>query len=562
MLFLAAVLIGKTTLIGTLFIIVKIVEFVYWMCEPAINFVLDTITFILTCMFWPFMMGYELWKRKENLKYRAKLTVKESCQIPLEVKLDQMINIMTALLQGNATGKEALLPGSTNILLEDWPRQVFSMRNTSGQHVGFGFFSVVKGKWTAWTAGHVLKETIGGSMWTPKGAKKLEKDLKIFAVGSFDYVGFEVPSTFAADLGCMKMVIGRTPSVNSTVSVLGYIGDKMTKCVGVVYGYGENMRFKHTCSTLQGFCGSPLIIGEKNVVGIHIEYSCMGYNLATSMDLAVVGKEMDDYSDNKYLYNEFGDLVTTTKSVWYMDGDGMEIGIGNKNFNIAHNVEETRYKMLKTIGDMSSWAETYEDEDEDVEDLKRFFANMDKKRRKEFLTKFKESSSEGLKDQKKENLPKPTEALNSSPIGTGNSARADKRKRQRESRKRSSTTQKVISVTEESLANGNKVEVHTVTPQTTNDTSTPLSKGGAGPKGTVMLSGQVWPLTPEDTAKGSSLPQKTGERLSKPSAKVVNIQKLVSRLGIKEDLAYDKLTKKELNSFLKCLEKSRISAAQ
>nr|UHS71526.1 MAG: putative ORF2 polyprotein [Barnaviridae sp.] len=292
--------VGRSIIRSILFFYVNTVIGIVWcfykVIEPLVMCFWGGVCIILCTLFYPFVVGYALWRRWQVQGLLMPITPAPVVETSERVLLERIL----AALNGGRY-KESMQSGSPVIPLDVWPSHLISIRNLAGAHVGFGFWTIIKGKHALVSAAHVFAEVaLGGSLHANGVSLKLE-DFKILVRSSMDVCALEIPATYGSQLKVRKMKIARTPMFGKSVSVYGFIEGIISRTIGVVSGPDSGaFKYKHTASTLPGHCGSPLIIGENQVVGIHIESDAMGFNYALSLDFLVVTQEADNYTDGKY----------------------------------------------------------------------------------------------------------------------------------------------------------------------------------------------------------------------------------------------------------------------
>jgi len=395
--------------------------------------------------------------------------------------------------------KESMVVGSPVIGLDQWPREVCALKNAQGRHVGFGSFVVLKGKWCVLTAAHVLKECRGGSLWTPSGQFSILDTSRLVLRSSMDVVAFEVNNDVASKLGCKKMKMARTPAAGSVISLHGYVDGKLVLTKGNVTGLAGKMKFKHSSSTLPGFCGSPVITGDSTIVGIHIESDGLGYNYALSLDFVLVNQESEQA--DRHLFGQFEEMDETDldyEREWFdFDQHEADLYASRKHWKAVERQEEVEAQNWRTVADMDGWADDL-DELEDIEETRRW--NISSRKQKE-KADFGKGSGE-----------KPTTSTTTtSGCGTTGPTKAQRKRLRKKSQKDASGT---LANSDVGLA---EAEKETTDRALKKSSATPPSKGGDGQRETGAQ--QLGPSGSMDATVGSGKnPQRQkGKQSSKPS---------------------------------------------
>nr|UHS71730.1 MAG: putative ORF2 polyprotein [Barnaviridae sp.] len=507
--------------------------------------------FIYWLVFWPVEVVMSL---KERFAMEGKMMPIGSDKVPVETLESKLDAILNSLRRGSIL--ESMQAGSAVLPQDTWPYQVCSIRNSSGGHIGFGFFTVLKGKWVCVTCRHVLAQAPGGSMWTPKRNIAIG-DAKIIFGSSMDVIGFAVDPNTAASLGCKKMEIKQTPSNGRSVSIFGYLNGEIVRTLGNISGPTDKaLKFVHSCSTTKGFCGSPLILGDKNVVGIHRETTHLGVNMGFSFDLLLSTLERsDEYDDDKHLYGQFDedDLDWENEDEhWYLDGEGFKVNVGRRRYRAAKlasvlDLDVTVGKYRSYSSTNALW-DTYTGEDDipSLQDLKRDWG------------------LESGKGKEKENSkPSLIQGLTVSPSSTAGTLTSDKKERKREKRRlarKRKALKKVPTVTSNSLESSEGLPVvdfkDTDRLMELTGSPTPNSTIGDGQVGMAKQPGQALVSTPASSkGKEKSLATPKGNRqLTRSVVKVLNIRRLERQLGSLESAVTDAGQKEKLNSLVKCLK--------
>lgn len=429
-----------------------------------------------------------------------------------ELSEKEMLRRIMVSLEVTKRVKEAMVPGSPVIGLDEWPQQVCALRNKAGQHIGFGSFIVVNGKWVCLTAGHVLQECLGGIMWTPKSTVMISSTSRVIIRGSLDVVGFEVSNVVAAALGCKKMKLARTPAMGSVISLHGYVNGKMSLTKGNVSGLGGVFKFKHTASTLPGFCGSPVIVGENKIVGIHIESDGMGFNYGLSLDLFVRNKEADTYAEDKWLFGQFEELETDEEDDSYWYGYDEEEGIvqmGNKKYRVyddenpfVEGIKDYLHERNERAQGLATWA--WEKEEDEMNEIRKFLRTKESGKASDF------PGGSGDAPQ----------TSSQTTLGSGTTGSKKKNKKKTKKPKTSSS----------SSANS---EVQTVATEETQEdpkpkstVSTPPSKDGDGLNSTQRQRESASGSTQGTSEKDKDQQSKSGTSSSKRSWKLKSTQEL------------------------------------
>nr|AQM32772.1 serine protease [Mushroom bacilliform virus] len=220
-------------------------------------------------------------------------TVASCVSESIESKLDRIL----MALGRKGTVLEAAQPGSDFVECEQWPNGLVAIRRHDGRIVGMGFLVVLNGKWRLVTAAHVARECKRGIMLSAGIDSKTVtfQDLDVVLQTQVDACIMNVPAGTAASLGVRKVVINRTPSESKVVRAYGYNSGKFCMSEGLVGTTSANMGFRHGCSTLRGWSGTP-IYRDNKVVGIHSRCNGIYENFGLSLDL-LVGRLESEESD-------------------------------------------------------------------------------------------------------------------------------------------------------------------------------------------------------------------------------------------------------------------------
>jgi hypothetical protein len=394
--------------------------------------------------------------------------------------------------------------------MDTWPGQVVSLLTKEEKHCGFGFFTVIKGRWCVVTASHVLKRCKEGYLYTPKAQLALKGDLAFQYTG--DIVGVWAKESWANILGCKKLEIDFTPSTGSVVKTYGYVNGRMQQSEGNISGIDRALKFKHTSSTLNGWSGTPILCGAKKVIGIHLESDAMGYNYGGSLDLLVKNREADwksDYEDDRRLFNEFAELESEDEDeLWWMDGEGSaRVKRGRKHWAVAGRWVDEYTPVTSDLARplTGSWAD-------DLEESKgRMYEHF-----------------QGGKGKAPE-----TPSASSSGTGSGN----ERKKRKTKKNKKSSKSK---SVEENSNTSVNSSEPSTEDPKGTanppeqKSESGSLSETSTGQDATVGAQGNPSGFTLGGLGTGKSPQKNNGQKSSTRLSPVEIIQKLASLSGVQQ----------------------------
>jgi len=448
---------------------------------------------------------------------------------PVETEMDLLRQILAATR--NARYKESLQSGSPTIPCDVWPRHLIAIRNSIGAHVGFGFVIVHGGKNVLLSAAHVFRDVSTGGTLNANGTSlKIDTTWKLVVKTTMDFAGVQIPETFASQLGIVKMKLAKTAGIGSAVSTYGFINGNMVKTIGVISGVADRMKVKHTCSTLPGFCGSPLITGEKTVVGLHIESDGMGYNYAQSLDVMVVrkeGKAADDYSDDKNVFYMDDDLNAQEEQAEMISMYGLEEGMGviGRRAKRAMRLlgDTTAYNFStsakdyvigsSTFADTRKWSDSYDDDLPSLDDWKEQGDVKGKGKAKE--SGFQSGSEEALSPsdlgdisgKKKKKARKPKKKTSSTPSGTSGASGSQQEETSKDSKSQPAQSEE----------SGKHSEI------------------GDGPAETPKPPGSPSTSTPVGLKQASVSPPKPKKNKSlKRSAKAESIQELMSRIALLE----------------------------
>jgi hypothetical protein len=319
---------------------------------------------------------FELWTRYTLNGHLVPLSLP---QAPEELSMMEMLRQILIAVRSART-QESMQHGSTFIPVDLWPKHLISIMDPQGRHRGFGsFVQGPNGKSLLITAKHVMKSMREGCVLMGPSQKPLKlTEHKHWFSTTFDLCGILVEPKIASQLGAIKLTLASTPGTGTAVSTYGYQNGKLVRSIGIVENADSNLKFKHTCSTLGGFSGTPIIKGDKNLVGIHLETCTLGYNYGLSLDFLQRKKEESPGGGqrDRRLFGQFEDRLDTGDDDYlYFDGDDEGYHYKSQGHTYSEEtyaIEETqRQKMedsYRTAANKGTWAN---DDDDDEDYFKR-----------------------------------------------------------------------------------------------------------------------------------------------------------------------------------------------
>jgi hypothetical protein len=455
---------------------------------------------------------------KERFAFpRFPLTVPSMSSDDLDVKIEAVLRKYLP----SVPALECMQPNSSVIPLGVWPDHQVAFLNSAGYHIGFGFFTVMHGKWILHTNLHVVSKCQGGFLYTSK-ARIAFKDFKVAYASTLDLVGFAVPDSLAGNLGCKKLVFKRTPSIGSPIKVHGYLHGKMCMTNGtVVAPTHKALFFNHGCSTLPGFSGAPLISGANTVIGVHRMADSKGNNVGISYD-ALLGhlEASDNYDGDKHLFGLREDDVERldfTSEYLLFEEEDFEVKCFRKEYATGSAPLSDELNRWRSAAITGSWADM-------VDDDSSFGA-------------WERASLESADFKKeKENSETPTLTLNSGTTSTVQKKRKTRSQRKSKRHQAAPSASEVV-LPGESSATGTS----TNGPSHLKSVSSPPSVSGAGQQEQQRQPASPSPSTPAVIKPTDmSPPSPKGKKLSK--RRLASIRKLVHRLGSLESATMDDLS--------------------
>lgn len=305
---------------------------------------------------------------KERWDLRHNLVSQSTVQVPEELSVLEMLRQILVAVRSART-QNSMQENSTFIKVDEWPKHLISIMDPQGRHRGFG--SVIagpNGRYVMLTARHVVESLKEGSilMGANKIALKVNLTSKWFRT-TMDLAGIFVDPKIISQLGTKKLTLASTPGTGTAVSVYGYYQGSIVRAIGVVESPDSRLKFKHTCSAIGGFSGSPLIRGDKSLVGLHIEECPMGYNYGLSLDFLVrkLNSPGEGQRDRR-LFGQFDEELTDMEDEDYLafDDDSYTVLRQRGQFYSERSAkrEEEHLKML-AAGQRKGWADEENDED-------------------------------------------------------------------------------------------------------------------------------------------------------------------------------------------------------
>jgi len=295
-------------------------------------------------------------------------------KVPEEMSMMEMLRQILVAVRSART-QESVQNGSTFIKMNEWPKHLISIMDPEGQHKGFGsLLPGPKNRPVLITARHVLQDIRNGCILLgPSGITiKLPTYTPYFNT-SLDLCGILIPLKLVSQLGCKQLTLASTPGSGTAVSVYGYYQGSIHRAIGCIDGPDHRMSFRHTASTMAGFSGTPIIKGDRTMVGIHLETCRMGFNYGLSLDFLVRQREESPGNGQRdrrlfSLYDEEDDELDTPEQDYLLFSEG------NTGFTIRHrgNVYQDRdYAMdtehYRSLAGRMSWEE---EDDRDFYDEK------------------------------------------------------------------------------------------------------------------------------------------------------------------------------------------------
>jgi len=184
---------------------------------------------------------------------------------------------------------------------------VLSIRNSSDAIVGMGFRTSFQGQHFMVTAKHVWDQVCkGGDTYKVEHRGKcvslvLSKISLVFCSSIGDQVCVTLPDTTWSILSC-KSLKCTLPLTSHRASLHGYDKGELVVSHGIMNSRPEEpFIFSHYASSLPGFSGSPLILGN-NVVGIHLGVDGVADNYAAACMWLVFHGEKASFNESEVPY--------------------------------------------------------------------------------------------------------------------------------------------------------------------------------------------------------------------------------------------------------------------
>jgi hypothetical protein len=515
----------------------------------------------LTCIFYPFVIVWRFVAMvKERLAMEGKMAKVSPPPQPVQIDMDTRLDKLEAMFKSVVRGEtqESSIPGSVMFKVDKWPEHLVGIKNRDGVHIGFGFFLVHAGNWVLMSAKHVIKDINMGSIYNGgKRAIKIENK-RIYCAFELDFAGIIMENNDAALMGVKKVKLDTTRSAGTSLSLYGMYRNQLVVSRGNLEGNTEvALKFKHSCSSQPGFCGSPLITGDNKVIGIHISTDNVQYNYAVSLDLLVETLETDTVTTEKSMYNNDEDLELSGRNRRFMiydneSGEYVEYGVklSKKAWRASLQDKVQEYRSTAAYG---SWADDNGNELPDIDawkngiresglTLENSFMGFPE-RRKTPKTKVEVPAMEAKTEV--ETLTSPQLLTSATPDITNGTMTSDKRKETKRAKRRAQRQRKKLAkvtlpLLVDSGAVPKEVKESITSPPTLNSETSPASKTGDGPIEEVKQLGSPLPTTPVATKQVVNPVGKRSVKSSMPSPKTVNILKLARLAGVwKEKLGGD-----------------------
>jgi hypothetical protein len=514
-----------------------------WCLQKVYNFVETILTFI----FFPLILGIRFAVMvQERLAMEGKMAKVTPPLQPVEIDMDSRLDKLEAILKAVVNKGETLesvIPGSVMFKADKWPEHLVGIKNRDGVHIGFGFFLVHAGNWVLMSAKHVIEDINMGSIYNGgKRAIKIENK-RVYCSFELDFAGIIMENNDASLMGVKKVKIDKTRSAGTSLSLYGMYRGQLVVSRGSLEGpTGEALKFKHSCSSQPGFCGSPLITGDNKVIGIHVSTDNFQYNYAVSLDLLVETLETDTVTTEKSMFTNDEDLELSGRNRRFMiydneSGEYVEYGVKLSKKAWRATLQD-KVNAFRSTAEYGSWADDQRDELPDIDDLRAMMRESIDKLDVAMIdpTDFlgeKENSSQTLS-------PAPlTSVTRSTTTGLVTPDKKEtKRAKRRAQRQRKKLAKETLPLLEDSGAVLKEVKESTISPLTVNSQVSPVLKTGDGPKEAPKPLG-----TPSPTMQGviKQVVSPVGARSvksSKPLPKMVNTLKLGRLVGVwKEKLS-------------------------
>jgi hypothetical protein len=235
----------------------------------------------------------------------------------------------------------------------------------NGCVVGHAVRTKISGVSCLLTAAHVLttlRASDGAMIQNSRGlGLPLPRDLKMVFKSTVDVAGIEFPDNYASVLGVTCMSRTSAPPVGSPIRVFSWITGESVFTNGVVSGFMSVFKVKHTCSTIAGSSGSPLLSNGK-MFALHVEGEGT-HNVAVPLDF-LGGMESD--SKERPLREAFESGPDWEDAQWNFQGAVMRTRFRGREF--LNEVADTSTMRTFVGFNGISWADDFSDDDMDAGD--------------------------------------------------------------------------------------------------------------------------------------------------------------------------------------------------
>lgn len=295
-------------------------------------------------------------------------------------------------------GSESLMTSSVSVAAKPPPFQ-FSFV-VGGKIVGTGFRAGSAKEDYLWTAAHVISSvmTSGADFSLVAGGKELVIDAEMrehfktaIYTSELDTVAFQVPQAVFGSLGLSRGKFVKS-SLNVASRVYGMVNGENVFNTGVSTKARAQFRLSHSCSTVPGMSGAPLLTTMNGIFGLHVQ-GFEKHNVAVSFDWYLPSKAAAESDFNVQAfhndqdvddYDEIAEDERWEARVSRMLGEEVEeisyFGTRNHYGTYDRMEEDTvQFRQGRTLG---SWTDD-EEMDWDAPALESVFQERSKSKGKE-----------------------------------------------------------------------------------------------------------------------------------------------------------------------------------
>jgi hypothetical protein len=221
----------------------------------------------------------------------------------IEVSISEKMDEILRYMRKEKRFYESKQNDSEFVQTNSWPKGLVVVRNSAGQTLGMGFIKAIEGTHVLVTAAHLAMKARHG-MILSAGVHTMKHIMldnpKILVRTELDVAIIEVPVNTMSVLGVGKVKMDKTCSEGAAIKAYGYVDGKFVESLGLMGKPVVHFGFKHECSTLTGWSGTPLY-KDGVIIGIHSRSNGIGTNFGLSLDMMLTRLESNDYDGRRHM---------------------------------------------------------------------------------------------------------------------------------------------------------------------------------------------------------------------------------------------------------------------